>query len=144
MMFETRHRRFLSEINIIPLVDVVLVLLIIFMVTAPMLHRGLDLDLPTSQSNTIQPEERLVVTIERDQKMYLGKDPISVISLREKLRQAKAGNPNVSVYLRSDRTVPYGRVIQVMDEVKGVGIERLGMVTNPGGAQIDEEVISTP
>ena len=74
MIFESRHRRFLAEINIIPLVDVVLVLLIIFMVTAPMLYRGMDITLPTSSSNTIKPEERLVLTIERDQKVYLDKD----------------------------------------------------------------------
>lgn len=143
MIFETRHRRFLSEINIIPLVDVVLVLLIIFMVTAPMLHRGLDIDLPTSQANTIQPEERLVVSIERDAKMFLGKDPVNIVQLRERLRQAKLGNPRVSVYLRSDRTVPYGRVVQVMDEVKGAGIERMGMVTNPAGTTQSVEVLST-
>ena len=105
MIFESRHRRFLSEINIIPLVDVVLVLLVIFMVTAPMLHRGLDLDLPTSQSNTIQPEERLVLTIERDRTLFLGKDPVNILELRNKLAQAKSLNPNISLYLRSDRSV---------------------------------------
>ena len=78
MIFESRHRRFLAEINIIPLVDVVLVLLIIFMVTAPMLYRGMDITLPTSSSNTIKPEERLVLTIERDQKVYLDKDLVPV------------------------------------------------------------------
>ena len=144
MIFESRHRRFLSEINIIPLVDVVLVLLVIFMVTAPMLHRGLDLDLPTSQSNTIQPEERLVLTIERDRQLFLGKDPVNILELRNKLAHAKSLNPNVSLYLRSDRSVPYGLVVRIMDEIKRVGIERLGMVTNPGEFQIEEEIVSTP
>ncbi len=144
MIFESRHRRFLSEINIIPLVDVVLVLLVIFMVTAPMLHRGLDLDLPTSQSNTIQPEERLVLTIERDRTLFLGKDPVNILELRNKLAQAKSLNPNISLYLRSDRSVPYGHVVRIMDEIKMVGIERLGMVTNPGEFQIEEEIVSTP
>ncbi|RMH09647.1 MAG: protein TolR [Nitrospirae bacterium] len=144
MIFESRHRRFLSEINIIPLVDVVLVLLVIFMVTAPMLHRGLDLTLPRSATNTITPEERLVITIEPDQRVYLGKDPVTMVTLRTRLREAKLQNPLISVYLRSDRSVPYGRIIQVMDVVKGVGIERLGMVTNPKtGRNVDEEVVST-
>ncbi len=141
MIFESRHRRFLSEINIIPLVDVVLVLLVIFMVTAPMLHRGIDLTLPSSTSNTIRPEERLIITIEPDETIYLDKDRVSVIELRKRLKTAKAGNPAVSVYLRSDQRIPYGRIVQIMDEVKGAGIERLGMVTNPKGAGLEEEAV---
>jgi len=131
MIFESRHRRFLAEINIIPLVDVVLVLLIIFMVTAPMLYRGMDITLPTSSSNTIKPEERLVLTIERDQKVYLDKDLVPVGLLESKLKAAKQRNADVSVYLRADRDVAYGTVVQVMDGVKRAGIEKLGMVTDP-------------
>lgn len=140
MMFDTRRRRFLAEINIIPLVDVVLVLLIIFMVTAPMLYRGIDINLPTSQSNTIKPEERLVLTIERDQKVYLDKDQLSLEQLEFKLKQAKQHNADVSIYLRADRAVPYGTVVRVMDEIKRAGIEKLGMVTDPApDAKAQEE-----
>ncbi len=131
MLFEGRHRRFLAEINVIPLVDVVLVLLVIFMVTAPMLHRGLDIRLPTSQSNTIQAEERLILTLEQDKKLYLDNDQITVGQLEKRLKAAKERNAQVSVYLRADRRVPYGTVVQVMDGVKRAGIERLGMVTDP-------------
>ncbi|MBM4119333.1 MAG: ExbD/TolR family protein [Nitrospira sp.] len=142
MMFDTRRRRFLAEINIIPLVDVVLVLLIIFMVTAPMLYRGMDLNLPTSKSNTIKAEERLVLTIERNQKVFLDKDPVNLDQLGFKLKQAKRQNADVSIYLRADRAVPYGTVVQVMDEVKRAGIEKLGMVTDPvPGAQATAERI---
>ncbi|MGH7207068.1 MAG: ExbD/TolR family protein [Nitrospiraceae bacterium] len=142
MIFETRRRRFLAEINVIPLVDVVLVLLVIFMVTAPMLYRGLDIRLPTSASNTIRPEERIVLTIERDQKLYLDKDPVNVPQLERRLRAMKARNADVSVYLRADREVPYGTVIQVMDGVKRSGIEKLGMVTDPAGHErVTEEII---
>jgi len=141
VIFESRHRRFLSEINIIPLVDVVLVLLVIFMVTAPMLHRGIDLTLPSSTSNTIRPEERLIITIEPDETIYLGKDRVSVIDLRKRLNMAKASNPAVSVYLRSDQRIPYGRIVQIMDEVKGAGIERLGMVTSPKTDRLEEEAV---
>jgi biopolymer transport protein TolR len=140
MMFETRRRRFLAEINIIPLVDVVLVLLIIFMVTAPMLYRGMDINLPTSRTNTIRPEERLVLTVERDQTVYLDKDKLSLEQLEFRLKQAKQHNADVSIYLRADRSVPYGTVVRVMDEIKRAGIERLGMVTDPvPGAKAQEE-----
>lgn len=142
MIFETRRRRFMAEINVIPLVDVVLVLLVIFMVTAPMLYRGLDIKLPTSASNTIRPEERVVLTIERDQKLYLDKDPVNVAQLERRLRAMKERNADLSVYLRADREVPYGTVVQVMDGVKRSGIEKLGMVTEPAGRErVTEELI---
>jgi len=140
-MFESRHRRFLSEINIIPLVDVVLVLLVIFMVTAPMLHRGIDITLPRTASNTITPDERLIISIEPDEAIYVGKDRVTIISLRKRLHEAKAMNPMVSVYLRADNKISYGRIVQVMDEVKRVGIERLGMVTSPKGTKLEEESV---
>lgn len=140
-MLESRPR-FLSEINIIPLVDVVLVLLVVFMVTAPMLHRGIDLSLPRSQSNTITPEERLVITIEPDERVYLGNDRVTLIHLRKRLHQAQALNAGVSVYLRADRRVPYGRIVQIMDEVKRVGIERLGMITDVQKTVVEEEVVT--
>jgi len=141
MTSESKNRRFLSEINVIPLVDVVLVLLVIFMVTAPMLHRGLDITLPTSSSNNIKAQERLVVTIKPDQTLFLANESISPIELGAKLREAKAENPLVSVYLRADQTVPYGTVVQVMDEIKGAKIERLGMVTGPKTEQIDRQAV---
>lgn len=131
MTIGSKPRQFLSEINVIPLVDVVLVLLVIFMVTAPMLHRGLDINLPTTTANNIQAEERLIVTIQRDHTLFLGNDTISLVNLRSKLQEAKILNPLISVYLRADQTVPYGTVVQVMDEVKGAKIERLGMITGP-------------
>lgn len=134
-MIEARRRRFMAEINVIPLVDVVLVLLVIFMVTAPMLYRGMDIKLPTSTSNTITPEERIVLTIERDQKLYLDKDPVTTGQMEFKLRSAKQRNADIAVYLRADRDVPYGTVVQVMDGVKRSGIEKLGMVTDPEGPE---------
>jgi len=139
----SRPRQFLSEINVIPLVDVVLVLLVIFMVTAPMLHRGLDINLPTSAANNIKAEERLVVTIQKDHSLSLGNDQISLVNLRTRLQEAKSSNPLVSVYLRADQTVPYGTVVQIMDEVKGAKIERLGMVTGPKMENIEADNIGT-
>lgn len=145
MIFETRHRRFLAEINIIPLVDVVLVLLVIFMVTAPMLYRGMDITLPTSTSNTIRPEERIVLTIERDQKLYMDKDAVSALELESKLRAARLRNADISVFLRADRDVPYGTVVLVMDTVKKAGIEKLGMVTDPPGPErVTDNLLKSP
>ena len=143
MTIGSRPRQFLSEINVIPLVDVVLVLLVIFMVTAPMLHRGLDITLPTSASNNIQAQERLVVTIQKDRTLFLGNDLISLVDLRNKLTQARAVNPQVSVYLRADQSVPYGTVVQIMDEIKGAKIDRLGMVTGPKIETVEEETFET-
>jgi biopolymer transport protein TolR len=130
-MIEARRRRFMAEINVIPLVDVVLVLLVIFMVTAPMLYRGMDIQLPKSATNTIKPEERVVLTIERDQRIYLDKDQVPLVQLQPRLDAMQRKNPELSVFLRADRDVPYGTVIQVMDGVKKAGIDKLGMVTDP-------------
>ena len=130
-MIEARRRRFMAEINIVPLVDVVLVLLVIFMVTAPMLYRGMDINLPRSSSNTIKPEERVVLTVQRDRLVYVDKDLISLAQLQQKMDALHRKNPDVSIFLRADRDVPYGTVVQVMDSVKKAGIVKLGMVTDP-------------
>lgn len=131
MINETQGRRYLSEINVVPMVDVVLVLLVIFMVTAPLLYRGLDIDLPRTSTNTIAPEERVVLTVNKRREIYLDKDAVSMKNLRAALERIKIRSPQVSLYLRADRQVPYGVVVAVMDTVKRAGIERLGMVTEP-------------
>lgn len=129
-MIEARSRRFMAEINVIPLVDVVLVLLVIFMVTAPMLYRGMDVNLPRSATNTITPEERVVVTVERDRRVYVGQERVSLAQLPQKMDAARRKTPDVAVFLRADRDVPYGTVVQVMDSIKKAGIVKLGMVTD--------------
>ena len=130
-MIEARRHRFMAEINVIPLVDVVLVLLVIFMVTAPMLYRVMDINLPKSATNTIKPEARIVLTVERDRRVYIDKDLVPVGYLQKRLEAARRKSPELSVFLRADRDVPYGTVVQVMDSVKKAGIEKLGMVTDP-------------
>ncbi|MEO5656969.1 MAG: biopolymer transporter ExbD [Nitrospiria bacterium] len=121
--------RFLAEINVVPLVDVVLVLLIIFMVTAPLMYRGIDIDLPRSAVNTIKPDERVVLTVSRDRAIYLDKERIARMMLDETLAKLARSRPDLTLYLRADRDVPYGTVVEVMDAVKRAGIERLGMIT---------------
>ena len=130
-MIEARRRRFMAEINVIPLVDVVLVLLVIFMVTAPMLYRGMDITLPQSATNTIKPEQRVVLTVERDRRIYIDKDPVPLGLLQTRLDALRHKDPGVSVFLRADQSVPYGTVVEVMDSVKKAGIAKLGMVTDP-------------
>ena len=132
MMFQTGQKRSLmAEINVVPLVDVVLVLLVIFMVTAPLLYRGIDINLPRSASSTIRPEERVVITVEKNQQIFVDKDRVTVDRVEPVLETIKRRNPSVTVYLRADREVPYGLIVQVMDAIKRVGIDKLGMVTEP-------------
>jgi len=131
MINGTPGRRLMSEINVVPLVDVVLVLLVIFMVTAPLLYRGLDIELPRTATNTIAPEERVVLTVTKQREVFLDKEKVSLDRLLGALDRLKERSPQVTLYLRADRQVPYGDVVQVMDSVKQAGIERLGMVTEP-------------
>jgi biopolymer transport protein TolR len=136
MMMQTHQRsRFLSEINVVPLVDVVLVLLIIFMVTAPLLYRGIDVKLPKSSVNTIQPEERIILTVTGHQKIFLDREETSLARLEKNLISRAKANPDLAVYLRADEQVPYGTIVQIMDVIKRVGIDRLGMVTTPKGLE---------
>ena len=125
------RRVLMAEINIIPLVDVVLVLLIIFMITAPLLYRGMDVKLPQAATNTIKPEERKVLTVEKNEAVYLDKEEIGLARLEDKLRSLKTASPQLSLYLRADRDVPYGAVVHVMDLIKRAGIDKLGIVTEP-------------
>jgi biopolymer transport protein TolR len=123
--------RFLGEINVVPLVDVVLVLLIIFMVTAPLMYRGIDIDLPRSSVNTIKPEDRVVLTVSRDRAVFIDKARVPRVGLEEALGKLARSRPDLTLYLRADRDVPYGTVVEVMDAIKQAGIERLGMITEP-------------
>ncbi len=132
------NRRFMAEINVVPLVDVVLVLLVIFMVTAPLLYRGIDIDLPKSSTNTIKPEERVVLTVDKSQRVFIDKESVSLEQVEPALEVIKKRNPDVTLYLRADREVPYGVIVQVMDSIKRVGIDKLGMVTEPIGQPQEE------
>ena len=118
MIGERRGQRFMSDINIVPLVDVVLVLLVVFMVTAPMLHRGIDINLPSSSSNTIKPSERVILSVGRDEMIYIDDEKVPLDRLEKVLQELKANSPDVAIYLQGDENVAYGIVIQVMDVVK--------------------------
>ena len=121
----------LAEINIIPLVDVVLVLLLIFMLTAPMMYRGIDVNLPRTSSRPTAVEERMVLTVTKDQGLFLNDRRLTVSSLEQALRDAFKNRTDKTLYLKADAGLSYGAVIETMDRVRRAGIERLGMVTEP-------------
>ena len=120
-----KRRQALSEINVTPFVDVMLVLLIIFMVTAPLLQQGIDVNLPQAKGKELTPAERIVITIKKDGKIYLNKTSTSINELKSKL----ASMSDRDVFLKADKDVPYGIVIEVMGELREIGIEKLGMIT---------------
>lgn len=119
----------MSEINVTPFVDVMLVLLIIFMVTAPLLQQGIDVNLPKAKGKDMPPEERVSIVIKKDQRIYMNDNPVSLSEMKKKLSAISKLNPNV--FLKADKDVPYGLVVGVMGEIKEAGIEKLGMVTEP-------------
>jgi biopolymer transport protein TolR len=122
----------MSDINVTPFVDVMLVLLIIFMVTAPMMTQGVDVTLPQATSEPLPTqEEQLMVTIDKDKTIYINEQPVIFASLGEKVNRLVAGRPDRPVYLRADESVTYGEVIRVMSQIKDAGVAHVGMVTVP-------------
>jgi len=127
-----RNGTTISQINVTPLVDVMLVLLVIFMVTAPILQQGVQVNLPQVQAGAIPgTDEQLVVTIDRKGKIYLNDNPMSLAELGKKLRAIRRLQQDRGVYLRADNDVRYGVVIKTIAEIKEAGIKKLGMVTRP-------------
>lgn len=124
--------KLLSEINVTPLVDVMLVLLIIFMVAAPMLQMGIDVNLPRVQAKSVEVgEEKLVITINSNREIFLNKMKIPVDGLTPKLSAIFQHRLDREVFLRADKSVPYGFVVEVMAEIRKSGVDRLGMITEP-------------
>lgn len=123
----------LAEINIIPLVDVVLVLLLIFMLTAPMMYRGIDVSLPKTGkgSKPAEMEERLILTLSKDQKVYLNEKEIAFDHLGKKIQQVYGRRKDKTLYVKADKTLPYGFIIETMDQVQTAGVKKIGMVTEP-------------
>lgn len=133
MAFQMRRHggRALAEINVTPLVDVVLVLLIIFMLTAPILQSGIEVSVPKTKSVNEITEERIVISITRAQRVFLGNDPVNINEIGNVLRQKVRDPEHQSIYLRADENVPFGAFATVMDAVKSSGISNVSIVTEP-------------
>jgi biopolymer transport protein TolR len=134
MRFASKRRYFegklVAEINVTPLVDVVLVLLIIFIVTAPMLSMGIDVNLPRVKSKTIDVnEEKLVLSINKDGEIFINRTKIPKDDLKVKLESILAPRIDKEIFLRADKSVAYGFVVEVMSEIRKAGVDKLGMVT---------------
>ncbi len=127
-----KSRTTMAEINVTPLVDVMLVLLIVFMITAPMLQHELDVNLPVAAGiPQVTAEDQVVLTVNKQGNIYLDQTTYTLDTLRPKLQTLYQTRRNKDIFLRADADVPYGKVIQVMDEVKKAGILKLGMMTQP-------------
>ena len=131
MAFETRSQNSsISQINVVPLVDVMLVLLVIFMVAAPILQQGVSVELPQAKAGALSGEDQqLVVSIDKKGTIFLNDNAIGLAELGPKLEAVTRLKPDKQVFLRADRSVPYGEVVQVMAAVKGAGVQSLGMIT---------------
>jgi biopolymer transport protein TolR len=121
-----------SQINVTPLVDVMLVLLVIFMVTAPIIQQGVQVALPRVKAEALPgKEEQFVVSITRDNQIYLNDTKLDAVALTDKLAAISRERPDRQVFIRADEQVPYGEVIRTMAAIKAAGIENVGMVTQP-------------
>jgi len=126
------NSQLMSDINVTPLVDVMLVLLIIFMVTAPMMMQGVDVSLPEATAEPLESEkEHLIITIDMKNQVFINDFQVTVDGLGEKLEKILEGRSDREVFLKADKDISYGTVVQVMAEVKGAGVEKLGMITEP-------------
>ncbi|MBV5340829.1 MAG: protein TolR [Deltaproteobacteria bacterium] len=129
---QNNNRAVMAEINVTPLVDVMLVLLVIFMVTAPMMQQGVQVNLPKADTRAMTPaEESVVVSVDQKGKIFIDKEEVPAGELRGRLSTMFASRTKKEVFLKADSTVPYGEVVRTMADIKGAGIERLGMVTEP-------------
>lgn len=127
-----KDRRAISDINVTPLVDVMLVLLVIFMVTAPMMQQGIKLDLPKAKAQNLPgAENKVLISIDASRKIYLGKTEVPIERLEEVIKHNERIKSEKEVYLYADRTLPYGFVIKIMALLKDAGAENVGLVTYP-------------
>ncbi len=128
-------RTTMSEINVTPLVDVMLVLLIVFMITAPLIQQGVKVDLPDARAAPVEAnDKKLVLSIDAAQKVYIGEAEVPLAELEEKLRANAKAQADKELYLHADRNIPYGTVVEVMAAAQRAGVTNLGMVTDPTGS----------
>lgn len=128
----SENHELMSDINVTPFVDVMLVLLVIFMVAAPMMVQGVDVDLPQATSKPLKGErDKLIISVDKDRKVYVNDQSINVEYLTDRLKNILENFSERNVYLRADKQVPYGIVINVVSKIKEAGVDSLGMITLP-------------
>jgi biopolymer transport protein TolR len=123
-----RSGSMLGEINVTPLVDVVLVLLLVFMVTAPMMSRGIDVSLPVANQPQIPQEDRITISLNAEGRVYVADRPVNILLLEDQIRALTKGRTDSVVYLRADESLRYAQVIRVVDVIKRAGVDRIGFV----------------
>ena len=131
-MSEQNRRRItttLSEINVTPFVDVMLVLLVIFMVTTPLLEKGIDVDLPKEPAKDIEAIEKSIITANKEHAIYFNERRISIDEIESVLKDAYSGKTDKEIFLRADKELPYGFVVKIMSKIKNTGIDKINMVT---------------
>ncbi len=128
---KTRLGTSLAEINVTPLVDVMLVLLIIFMVTAPMMQSGIGVNLPQAETESAPAESGLILTVTRDRFIYLGDTVININLLEKKLQEYFYGRDKKIVFIKADKDIPYGFFVEALDIIKKAGVETVGLITEP-------------
>ncbi|MBI3813085.1 MAG: ExbD/TolR family protein [Nitrospinae bacterium] len=121
----------LSEINVTPFVDVMLVLLVIFMVTTPLLEKGIEVDLPKEAAKDVEMVEKSIITANKEQEIYFNEKRVSIDEIESVLKDAYIGRTDKEIFLRADKELPYGFVVKIMSKIKGAGINNIGMVTEP-------------
>jgi biopolymer transport protein ExbD/biopolymer transport protein TolR len=134
----------LAEINVTPLVDVMLVLLIVFMVTAPLLATGMRVDLPQAKAEPVDPKEPVIVTVSKDGAVHLGSDELPPGGLAEALRAKLGDRPDTLIHLRGDREASYGEIVAVMDELARSGFVKIALITTRRGQDSDRSPQSVP
>ena len=128
-------RTTMSEINVTPMVDVMLVLLVIFMVTAPLIQQGVKVNLPETKAAPVEAnEKKLVVSIDKGKRVFIGETEVTLSELEEKLKTNAKAQKDKELYLHADRDLPYGVVVDVMASAQRAGVTNLGMITDPMGA----------
>jgi len=121
----------LSEINVVPFIDVMLVLLVIFMVTAPMMQSGIGVNLPQAETDSAPAEEGLTLTITKDQYIHIGDSVININLLESRIQEYFLNRPKKVVYIRADQELPFRVIVRIMDITKKAGVEVLGIITDP-------------
>ena len=128
---KSRRRRVISDLNITNLVDVTFALLIIFMITAPMMNQGIQVDLPKTESENVEANELIQISVNKRNEIFIDQNRISISEFKKEFRKVFAGRTNIPVFVNADKTVPYGVVIKIISEIQNVGVVKLGFLTLP-------------